>query len=84
MLLCWLHHLMLVYKLSELSPLFLCLSLSLLVGGGVSAVRKRGGGAPGICQPGPAADCRPMPRHFGTSRQRAGGQLLTHECTRTN
>lgn len=68
---------MLVNKMSEISPLFLSFSLS--VGGGVSAVRKGGGGAPGVRQPGPAADRRPMPRHFGTSRQRAGGQQLTNQ-----
>lgn len=46
-------------------------------------MREGGGGAPGVRQPGPAADRRPMPRHFGTSGQRSGGQLLTHECTHT-
>lgn len=61
-----------------------CVFLSLLVGGGVSAVWEGGGGAPGVRQSGPAADRRPMPRHFGTSRQRSGGQLLTHRCTQTH
>lgn len=51
---------------------------SLLAGSGVSLVRKGGGGASGVRQPGPAADRRPMPRYFGTSGQRSGRQLLTH------
>ncbi len=73
---------MFVNKMFEVFPLFMSPSLS--VGGGVSAVREGGGGAPGVRQPGPAADRRPMPRHFGTSRQRSGGQLLTHKCTHTH
>lgn len=40
-------------------------------------MREGGGGAPGVRQSGPAADRRQMPRHFGTSRQRSRGQLLT-------
>lgn len=54
---------------------------SLLAGSGVSLVRKGGGGASGVRQPGPAADRRPMPRYFGTSGQRSGRQLLTHTHT---
>lgn len=73
---------LLVYKLNPIN--LFCVFLSLLVGGGVSAVREGGGGAPGVRQSGPAADRRPMPRHFGTSRQRSGGQLLTHRCTQTH
>lgn len=59
------------------------LLFSLLVGGGVSVVRKGGGGASRVRQSGPAADCRPMPRYFGTSRQCSGRQLLTHTHTHT-
>lgn len=55
-----------------------CVSVSFPAGGGVGAVREGGGGAPGIRQPSPAADRRPMSRHFGASGQRSGGgQLLT-------
>lgn len=60
-----------------------CVCVSFPVGGGVGAVREGGGGAPGVRQPSPAADRRPMPRHLGASRQRSGGQLLTQTHTTT-
>lgn len=61
----------------------MCVFSFFLVGGRVGAVREGGGGAPGVRQSGPAADRRPVPRHFGTSRQRSGGQLLTLTHTHT-
>lgn len=73
------HRNTLMYRNENPSFLF-CLS----VGGGVSVVRKGGGGASGVRQSGPAADRRPMPRYFGTSRQCSGRQLLTHTHTLKN